>query len=298
MIRPDGLRQKLGRENSPVLIDVLPREVYEKRRIPGAFNACVYEVSFPDQIAALLKEHDREIVVYGSSSASRDAKTAAEKLVRMGCRRVFALEGGLIAWRDAGHPVEGEEPEAEAFPPKLEDHTYLVDTKESLIQWTGRNPNATHLGTVQISEGEIRARQGRITGDFKIDMRSIKNRDLEGDPMQPVLIAHLLSDDFFFVKLFPMASFRIRSAAWVDQPTLGLPNIEVEGTLTLRGVEADIRFPATVNRLVGGGITAEAHFDIDRTRWRVIYGSSRFFEHLGMHLVYDLISLQMRLKAA
>jgi hypothetical protein len=34
-----------------------------------------------------------------------------------------------------------------------------------------------------------------------------------------------------------------------------------------------------------------AHFDFDRTRWNVIYGSSRFFEHLGMHLVFDLISI-------
>ena len=41
--------------------------------------------------------------------------------------------------------------------------------------------------------------------------------------------------------------------------------------------------------------TAEAHFDIDRTRWKVIYGSSRFFKHLGMHLVFDLISIQCRI---
>ena len=41
----------------------------------------------------------------------------------------------------------------------------------------------------------------------------------------------------------------------------------------------------------------EAHFDIDRTKWNVIYGSIRFFEHLGMHKVFDLISLQLRVIA-
>ena len=45
------------------------------------------------------------------------------------------------------------------------------------------------------------------------------------------------------------------------------------------------------------GLVAEAHFDIDRTRWKVIYGSTRFFEHLGMHLVFDLISFQVKIVA-
>ena len=39
----------------------------------------------------------------------------------------------------------------------------------------------------------------------------------------------------------------------------------------------------------------EAHFDLDRTQWNVIYGSSRFFEHLGMHMVFDQISIELRL---
>jgi hypothetical protein len=29
----------------------------------------------------------------------------------------------------------------------------------------------------------------------------------------------------------------------------------------------------------------------------VIYGSARFFEHLGMHLVFDLISIAVRIVA-
>ena len=56
-----------------------------------------------------------------------------------------------------------------------------------------------------------------------------------------------------------------------------------------------ISFPATFNVLSEGNLTAEAHFDIDRTRWHIRYGSSRFFEHLGMHLVYDLISIQLHI---
>jgi hypothetical protein len=40
---------------------------------------------------------------------------------------------------------------------------------------------------------------------------------------------------------------------------------------------------------------AEAHFDINRTKWNIIFGLTRFFEHLGMHLVFDLISIQVRI---
>ena len=43
-----------------------------------------------------------------------------------------------------------------------------------------------------------------------------------------------------------------------------------------------MRFEATVNLRPDGGYAIEAHFDIDRTQWGIIYGSSRFFKHLGM----------------
>jgi hypothetical protein len=81
----------------------------------------------------------------------------------------------------------------------------------------------------------------------------------------------------------------------MESPTLGLPNFLVEGDLELRGARAPLTFPVTLGRLADGSFSAEAHFDIDRTRWNVLYGSSRFFEHLGTHLVYDLISIEIRL---
>jgi len=56
-------------------------------------------------------------------------------------------------------------------------------------------------------------------------------------------------------------------------------------------------FEAVIENLADGALAAEAHFDLDRTRWGVIYGSGRFFEHLGMHLVYDPISVQVRIVA-
>jgi polyisoprenoid-binding protein YceI len=78
---------------------------------------------------------------------------------------------------------------------------------------------------------------------------------------------------------------------------LSSSNYVVDGTLDLRGVKADLSFPTSITNTDDNGLVAEAHFDIDRARWNVIYGSTRFFEHVGMHLVFDLISFQVKIVA-
>ena len=294
----ERLRAWMEEGRDLIIIDTLPAEVYRQRHLPGAKNACVYEVIFPSQIETMVPDRSREIVVYGSSSSSHDAMAAADKLVRLGYKKIYALSGGLAAWREARYPLEGEEVDGTIDPGIhliLPEGVYRVDTDQSSIEWIGRNANGKHFGTVKLAGGEITVRGRTVSGGFTIDMGTLKNVDLEGSEWQPVLIAHLESDDFFFVKLFPTARFTITSADLPGDPTLSSPNLEVEGTLELRGVRSSLSFPATVSTLADGRIAAEAHFDLDRTRWKVLYGSSRFFEHLGMHLVFDLITIQLRI---
>jgi polyisoprenoid-binding protein YceI len=83
----------------------------------------------------------------------------------------------------------------------------------------------------------------------------------------------------------------------VTPPYLSAPNLKVEGRLTLRGVQRSTRFPATVSRLADGAIAADAHFDTDCTPWNARYGSARCFEYLGMHLVFDPVSIAVRIVA-
>ncbi|MCU0571597.1 MAG: YceI family protein [Syntrophobacteraceae bacterium] len=293
------LEEWLEEKRDLIIVDTLTEEQFRRIHLPRAVNACVYQVTFLERMASLVPDHGRTVVVYGSSERSLDALVAAEKLVRAGYRHVFAMAGGLRSWREMGGRVEGEAPETGMESPGLflENRLYQVDLDESLIEWAGRNPNTRHFGTLRLSEGSISFHDGSFTGSFIVDMRSIVNRSLAGDPLKKVLEAHLASDDFFFVERFPTARFVIESARIVDLPTLSAPNFSVNGVLDLHGLKKDIGFDATLNNLEGGGIVAEAHFDIDRTRWDIIYGSSRFFEHLGMHLVFDLISIQMRIVA-
>jgi polyisoprenoid-binding protein YceI/rhodanese-related sulfurtransferase len=297
-IAVDELYDKIGRKTDLIIIDTLPKELFEKRRLPGAQNACVFQVAFPSEVEAIVPDRDREVVLYGSSKASHDSVTAAEKLVRLGYSKVFVLTGGLAAWREAGYPLTGNDPDSadEGDKFRLDDRSYTVDIEQSIIEWTGRNPNSTHYGTLRLLRGDITIRQGKINGTFEIDMHSLKNLNLEGNEWQPVLIAHLKSDDFFFTEKFPTARFTIDSARQISE-ALTAPNFEVEGTVELRGVRNKMKFLMTINNLPDGAITAEAHFDFDRTQWNIIYGSSRYFEHLGMHLVFDPISIRLRIVA-
>lgn len=289
------LRNRLDAGERLLLIDTLPPAHHQQKRLPGAANACVFEVDFLDQVTNLGAEPEQPILLYGAGPHTHDAHTAGEKLLRAGYRKINILEGGLQAWRDAGNPLEGNGVDREQTPKFLGDGQHRIDLEDSRIFWLGRNPGSSHDGMLRLSSGEVRIEGRRIEGSFEIDMTSIETLDLAGDKMQPVLEDHLKSDDFFFVKHFPKATFSLVATPTREPGPASAPNYQVNGSLNLRGISAEQNFPATILPLEDGRIVAEAHFDIDRTRWGVIYGSTRFFEHLGMHLVFDPISIQLRI---
>lgn len=297
-ISSTDLKDWIAEEKQFTLVDTLINDHFNKVHIPTSKNACVFEVTFLDQISELVAGKNTEIVLYGLSENTLEAITAAEKLIRAGYTNVSVFQGGLMEWKEVDFRLEGEDPDVldEVVDlPELRDRIYKVNSEISSIGWIGRNPNIKHWGVVDISGGEVSVKNGNIAGKCEIDMKTIRNINLEGDPLQTVLTGHLMSDDFFFVKLFPKAIFYINSAKALENPTQSSPNFIVEGILELRGIKKELIFPATVNITEDGDVLIEAHFDIDRTQWNIIYGSSRFFQHLGMHLVYDLISIELRI---
>jgi len=300
LVAVGGLKALLTEKSEMILIDLLSPEHFARRHIPGARNACVFQVSFLDDLAVAAPDKQVPIVVYGASIRCQDAAMALEKLDRAGYEHVTFLKGGLEAWRGAGYDLEGEATDQQDDPQTtvtLPDGRYTVDSDASQVEWAGRNPNTRHIGTVDIAKGLIDIKDRTITGTVEIDMNTIHNINLEGDELRPVLEAHLRSDDFFFTKIFPKAVFTIKEANRIEPGWLTAPNYHVSGELNLRGVSADLEFDAAVAPNQDGSFVLEAHFDIDRTRWNVIYGSTRFFEYLGMHKVFDLLSFQIRMIA-
>ncbi len=77
------------------------------------------------------------------------------------------------------------------------------------MKWIGSKPGGQHHGTVQISEGTLNIEKGVITsGTFTIDLRTIKDLDLEPGTWNDKLVGHLKSEDFFYIEKYPVATFK------------------------------------------------------------------------------------------
>ncbi len=277
----------------PFILDLRLPDDYESGCIPGAHNNCVFEVAFTGRLNDLIPDLETEILIYGANRYSHETTMAATKLNRAGYHNIRGLEGGYEAWIDAELPVVGNGRVLDV--PSVEDRSFHLDPEECSILWTGRNLLNNHKGELKIAEGEIRIEGGLIiSGEVTIDMESITCTDLEGD-MRDGLIAHLKSDDFFDVEENPEATLKILGSAPVDGNTIGSPNLQIDGELTMRGLTVPVRFAVTCGITPDERLAAQGTFSIDRTRWGVLYGSGKFFHRIGMHLVNDLIDIEVKM---
>jgi rhodanese-related sulfurtransferase/polyisoprenoid-binding protein YceI len=284
-------QELVGNDPSLVIIDVLPADAFREAHLPAAENFCVYETGFISKVAAAHPDLRRPIIVYGAGGGTLEAEVAAEKLQKAGYQSVRSLEGGLSGWRATGAPVQYGPVE------KVHEETgvFAFDTERSLVFWTGRNLFNHHIGTVRVSGGGIELRDGApVHGSVQLDMTSLACTDLPDPALNAMLIAHLRDEDFFAVARFPQAEVMLNSADPIPGARPGIPNFQLNGELTMRGVTCALTFPAMIARKSDGAYTAQALITIDRTEWGVLYGSSRFFARLGEHVVNDHIHLHLK----
>lgn len=180
---------------------------------------------------------------------------------------LFAASASLFVISCAKNPDgdKAETKDAVENSASVAGETFMVDSQESSVIWTGSKVTGSHHGTVNIKEGEIIVESGLLTGgNFTLDMNSIVNQDLEGE-WNEKLVNHLKSDDFFAVNTYPEATFEITS---VQQEAEGL---KVSGNLTLRGVSKNITFNATLESISDEKVEYKADFNIAREDWGVSY---------------------------
>lgn len=292
IISSKELHERLSGGNPPLVVDVLPPEVYASRRLPGACNACVYEMAFRQGIAELAPDHDRPVVVYDETGTTAAAVTARMKLLAAGYHEVRVLSGGLASWAAAGYPVERNE---DAVPDAMIlDGNYRLDPASSVLEWTGRNINNRHYGRIPFSDGELIVEGGELRrGRIVLDMTGISNLDLKDETYRQMLVSHLKSDDFFDVERYPTAAIVINGWLAIAGAAPGTPDHMITGSITIKGVTRQTSFPAMVMPQEDGSLKAQAMFDLDRTDWGVSYGSGKLFENLGMHLVNDRIDIEL-----
>jgi len=285
---------KKWKNHTYTLIHVLPKEHYQNLHIKDSINICVYELSFLDKVRKLDLDTRSKIVLYGESENELDAKAAASKFHDLGFENVYVIRGGLSACKNI-FDLEGEGNESDPDQLlRLEDRTYtLVD--QSTLDWTGTNANGKHFGNITLKSGKIEVKDSLLSGEFIIDMNSIKVLDLSSEEGADQLDAHLRSDDFFLTKLFPEAKYSFNNLKSVQTPYMTDINYILEGELTLRGIIKKQNINTLISKL-DDKLILNARVEIDRTNWNIIYGSTKFFKYLGMHKIFDKVLIEMRLE--
>ena len=275
------------------LLDVRLADDFAAAHIPGAANNCVFEVAFAERLAEKAPDRSAPVIVYGAAADSHESRLAADKLGRLGYAEAIDYRDGLAGWQAAGHPLEEGEPVPQA--PPLPEGRIAIDLGESTIEWLGRNLLNKHWGSVGLKSGFLEFSRGALSGgEFVIDLTDMRCHDLD-DKLGGVLIAHLQSDDFFDVERHPEARFVLGSSEFINGGNPSGPNLRLHGEFTLRGETNPLTIDATTGLTPEGKPAAQASFSLDRTVWGSIYGSARFFQRVGMHLVNDLVELQLRI---
>jgi rhodanese-related sulfurtransferase len=103
-IDPKGLDDWLRRTNDqkPVLIDIRPKAAFDVSRLPGARN-----LRPADTPAALGVRPQDDVPLVAYDAVGADASAVAAEYMKLGYRRVQALEGGIFEWANSGLLLEG-----------------------------------------------------------------------------------------------------------------------------------------------------------------------------------------------
>lgn len=173
--------------------------------------------------------------------------------------------------------------------------TFKIQEGSKLL-WTGNKVSGSHNGDIVVKSGSLVNDEGKISGDFVIDMTTINTLDLEGD-YKGKLDGHLSAPDFFNVAEHPTATFEITKVRPVRVLEGSNDTHKITGNLTIKGISNEIEFPASV-KFDGDKFMANAAFDIDRTKWDIKYGSGGFFDGLGDKMIYDDIEFELSLVGA
>ncbi len=95
----DGLLEMQANREKFKLVEALPGESYRKGHIPGAINIPVDELG---RVAGKNLKKTDTIVVYCANYVCHASTMAAEKLQKMGYKKVLDFKGGKKSWVDAG----------------------------------------------------------------------------------------------------------------------------------------------------------------------------------------------------
>lgn len=160
-----------------------------------------------------------------------------------------------------------------------------IDTKKSMISWTGKKVTGEHSGTINFKDGSLTFTKKKLTGgNFTANMTTLSNTDNTGKD-KAKLEGHLKSSDFFNTDEFKTATLTFKNIALKKQNLY-----TITADLTIKGKTNPVTFD-----LLFKGKTATTEFSIDRTKYGIQYGSGSFFDDLGDRTIYDEFDLKVSL---
>ncbi|MFD1184574.1 YceI family protein [Pontibacter rugosus] len=188
--------------------------------------------------------------------------------------------------------------------------TFAIDTAKSEITWIGAKMTGRHNGVFDLQHGELYMTDDLLTGGhFVIDMTTTRASDKTIDAeSNKKLTTHLRSADFFDSERFPTAEFELTGIAPYDslsekakQKTkvtyselrINNPTHRLTGNLTIKGQTKSIAFPARVT-MQDSLVRAKANFNIDRTKWGLIYRSD---QSLGDQTIHPEVNIGLDIVA-
>lgn len=197
----------------------------------------------------------------------------------------------------SNHDKDQAEKAKELAMPTSASQKYVVDTTSSVIDWKGSNPTGTHSGILKLKSGKLTINNGKIeSGSFIIDMKSLQVTNLTGKD-KTKLEAHLKGTtqgketDFFNTKKYPEAKFEVTGFTNKNGQAL------LEGNLTIKEITNNISIPVAINHTNTEITLRSTPFTIDRTHWKVNFGSKSVFAGLGDNFIFDDIELKVRINA-
>lgn len=179
---------------------------------------------------------------------------------------------------------------------------FKVDPSLSKVLWEGYKPSGSHNGTVEVSEGSISVKDGKIAaGNFMIDMNTINVLDLEGEYKND-LEGHLKgtgggdsADHFFNVTKYPVAKFEITKVTNLESDPEATHM--VYGNLTMKDITKQVGFRANVDITEDAVKVSTPKFDINRTDWGIKFKSKSFVDDLKDNFINDNMGMSINLTA-
>jgi polyisoprenoid-binding protein YceI len=157
--------------------------------------------------------------------------------------------------------------------------TYVVNTQESIINWSGKSLVNAHFGTINITQGAIIIDETNITGDFILNMNSIISDSTD-------LNIHLKSADFFDVQQYPEAKISIK----------GYSEGSITADVTIKNVTREITLPIFIE-VEDTSLFFTSTLEIDRTAWGIVYNSGSIIRNLGDRAINDMVGLEIAIRA-